>query len=228
MSARLAPVWRAGRRALRLLVASSGGRVSEDEDIVTALVVGLGNPGPEYAQTRHNVGQMVADELARRWSGSFSTVGRTHAQVASIRLGGVGPSSVPAALAKPMSYMNLSGGPVSALARYYGVTPADVIVIHDELDIPFGAIRLKRGGGSGGHNGLKDVSKALGIPDYVRVRVGIGRPPGRQAPAEFVLKPFSASERKELDLVVALAADAVGEVLTNGLAEAQQRFHSSD
>ncbi len=194
---------------------------------MTTLVVGLGNPGPEYAQTRHNVGQMVADELARRWSSSFSALGRTHAQVASIRVGGVGPSSVPAALAKPMSYMNLSGGPVSALAKYYGVAPADVMVIHDDLDIPFGAIRLKRGGGAGGHNGLKDVSKALAIPDYIRVRVGIGRPPGRQAPADFVLKPFSAAERKELDLVVALAADAVEDVLMKGLAEAQQRFHSS-
>ena len=193
---------------------------------MTALVVGLGNPGPEYAQTRHNVGQMVADELASRWSASFSSVGRTHAQVASIRVGGVGTSVVAAALAKPMSYMNLSGGPVSAVAKYYGVEPADVVAIHDELDIPFGAIRLKRGGGSGGHNGLKDVTKALGTPDYVRVRVGIGRPPGRQAPAEYVLKPFSGTERKELDLVVALAADAVEDLLTKGLAEAQQRFHS--
>jgi PTH1 family peptidyl-tRNA hydrolase len=195
---------------------------------VTALVVGLGNPGPEYAQTRHNVGQMVADELARRWSGSFSSLGRTNARVASIRVGGVGPSSVPAALAKPMSYMNVSGGPVSALAKYYGVAPADVMVIHDDLDIPFGVIRLKRGGGSGGHNGLKDVSKALGLPDYIRIRVGIGRPPGRQAPADFVLKPFSATERKELDLVVALAADAVEDALMKGLADAQQRFHASD
>jgi len=194
---------------------------------VTALVVGLGNPGPEYAQTRHNVGQMVADELARRWSGSFSALRRTHAHVASIHIGAPGPSSVSTALAKPMSYMNLSGGPVSALTKYFGVPAADVIVIHDELDIPFGAIRMKRGGGSGGHNGLKDVSKALGIPDYVRVRVGVGRPPGRQAPAEYVLKSFSAAERKELDLVVALAADAVEDILIKGLAEAQQRFHSA-
>lgn len=194
---------------------------------MTALVVGLGNPGPEYAQTRHNVGQMVADEVASRWSAAFSSGGRTRAQVASARIGGVGPSGVAAVLAKPMSYMNLSGGPVSALAKYYGVEPTDVVVIHDELDIPYGAIRLKRGGGSGGHNGLKDVTKALGTPDYVRVRVGIGRPPGRQAPAEYVLKPFSATERKELDLVVALAADAIEDLLTKGLAEAQQRFHSS-
>lgn len=195
---------------------------------MTALVVGLGNPGPEYAQTRHNVGQMVADELARRWSGSFSALGRTHAQVATIRIGGPSPTTEPTALAKPMSYMNLSGGPVAALVKYFGVDAADVVAIHDELDIPFGSIRLKRGGGSGGHNGLKDISKALGTPDYVRVRVGIGRPPGRQAPAEFVLKPFGAAERKELDLVIALAADAVEEFLAKGLAEAQQRFHSAD
>lgn len=194
---------------------------------MTALVVGLGNPGLEYAQTRHNVGQMVADELARRWSGSFSSLKRTHAHVASIRVGGVGPASVPAALAKPLSYMNVSGGPVSSLAKYFDVPATDVVVIHDDLDIPFGAIRLKRGGGAGGHNGLKDVSKALDTPDYVRVRVGVGRPPGRQAPAEFVLKPFSSTERKELDLVVALAADAVEDLLTKGLAEAQQRFHAS-
>jgi len=193
---------------------------------VTALVVGLGNPGPEYAQTRHNVGQMVADELASRSAAKFSSVGRTRAQVASIRIGGIGPAGVATSLAKPMSYMNLSGGPVSALAKYYGIDPVDVVVIHDELDIPYGAIRLKRGGGSGGHNGLKDVTKALGTPEYVRVRVGIGRPPGRQAPAEYVLKSFSTTERKELDLMVALAADAIEDLLTKGLAEAQQRFHS--
>ncbi|WP_291378950.1 aminoacyl-tRNA hydrolase [Demequina sp.] len=231
MSARFAAIWRAGRRAVLSLVPTSEHRASREalseEDTVTALVVGLGNPGPEYAQTRHNVGQMVADELAERSSASFSSVGRTHARVASVRIGGVGPSGVAAALAKPLSFMNLSGGPVSALVRYFGVEPRDVVVIHDDLDIPYGAIRLKRGGGAGGHNGLRDVSKALNTQDYVRVRVGVGRPPGRQAPAEYVLKPFSATERKELDLVVALAADAVEDLLTKGLAEAQQRFHTS-
>lgn len=195
---------------------------------MTALVVGLGNPGPEYAQTRHNIGQMVADELASRHSASFSSVKRTNSQAANIRVGGVGPAGVAVIVAKPMSYMNLSGGPVGALAKYYDIAPADVVVIHDELDIPYGAIRIKRGGGSGGHNGLKDITKALGTPDYVRVRVGIGRPPGRQAPADFVLKPFSAAERKERDLVVALAADAVEDLLTKGISEAQQRFHTSD
>ena len=194
---------------------------------MTSLIVGLGNPGSEYAATRHNIGHMVVDEVARRASGSFSSLKRANAHVASVRWGGVGPASVAAVLAKPHSYMNVSGGPVSALAKYYSVPVTDVVVVHDELDIPFGAIRLKRGGGSGGHNGLKDVSKALATPDYVRVRVGIGRPPGRQAPADYVLKPFSAAERKELDLLVALAADAVEDLLTKGLAEAQQRFHSA-
>lgn len=191
---------------------------------MTALVVGLGNPGPEYAATRHNVGQMVADELATRHAGSFSALKRARAVTTTVRP--AGPGSEPVVLAKPMSYMNLSGGPVAAVAQYHSVDPADVIVIHDELDIPFGSIKLKRGGGSAGHNGLKDVTKALGTPDYIRVRVGIGRPPGRQAAADFVLKPFSAAERKELDLLVALAADAVEDVVGKGLTEAQQRFHT--
>lgn len=195
---------------------------------MTRLIVGLGNPGPEYANTRHNVGAMVADELARRYGGSFSMQKRTAALVAPIRIGGVGPASVAAVLAKPTSYMNLSGGPVSALAAYYSVEPTDVVVIHDDLDIGFAAVRLKRAGGSGGHNGLKDITKALGMPDYVRVRVGIGRPPGSQDAADFVLKPFSSVERKELDLLIALAADAVEDLLQKGLAEAQLRFHSAE
>ena len=119
-------------------------------------------------------------------------------------------------LAKPMSYMNLSGGPVSSLAKYYGVPPAEVIVVHDELDLPLATVKLKRGGGSAGHNGLKDLTKALGGPDYIRVRVGIGRPPGSQDAASFVLKPFSAAERKEIDIVIAEAADAVEPMLLAG------------
>jgi len=193
---------------------------------VTTLVVGLGNPGPEYAQTRHNVGQMVIDELSRRYNGALSRNKKTNAVETTVRIGGVGPSSVAVALAKPLSYMNLSGGPVSSLVKYYSVEPDAVVVVHDELDVQFGAIRLKKGGGSAGHNGLKDISKALGTPDYVRVRVGVGRPPGRQDAADYVLKPFTTTERKELDLVVALAADAVEDLVAKGLAEAQQRFHS--
>lgn len=196
------------------------------------VVVGLGNPGPEYAQTRHNVGQMVIDELARRHGASFSRNKKTNCAEASVRIGGAGASAAGASgagivLAKPMSYMNLSGGPVSSLVKYYSVDPNSIVVIHDELDVAFGAIRLKSGGGSAGHNGLKDITKALGTPDYTRVRVGVGRPPGRQEAADYVLKPFSTTERKELDLVIALAADAVEDLLTKGLAEAQQRFHTA-
>lgn len=191
---------------------------------MSAVVVGLGNPGPEYAATRHNVGQMVVDELAARHGASFSALKRARAVTASIRP--AGPGTEPVILAKPLSYMNLSGGPVAAVVQYHSVTPTDVVVVHDELDVPFGSIKLKRGGGSAGHNGLKDITKALDTPEYIRVRVGIGRPPGRQSAADFVLKPFSAAERKELDLLVALAADAVEDTLSKGLAEAQQRFHT--
>ena len=205
--------------------AAGRSRIQAQEDTVTSLVIGLGNPGPEYAATRHNVGQMVADELARRYGGSFSRDKKNNAATAAIRIGGVAGHKV--MLGKPLSYMNLSGGPTKALAAYYSVPTENVIVIHDELDVPFGAIKLKRGGGSAGHNGLKDVTKALGGPDYVRVRVGVGRPPGRQDAAEFVLRPFSSAERKELDLLIALAADAVEDIIEKGLAEAQQRFHSA-
>lgn len=194
---------------------------------MTHLIVGLGNPGPEYAATRHNVGQLVADELARRSGSAFSVTRKINCQAATARWGGVGPASQQVVIVKPLSYMNLSGGPVSLAARYYDVEPARVVVVHDELDVPFGAIRLKLGGGSAGHNGLKDVTKALGTPEYVRVRVGVGRPPGRQDAADFVLSGFSATERKELDLLVALAADAVEDVVAKGLLEAQQRFHSA-
>ena len=185
------------------------------------IVIGLGNPGQEYAGTRHNVGQMVAEELARRGGVALKSHSKTRTRAASVRIGG---ESV--AVAVPMSYMNVSGGPVSSLAKYQSVEPTAVIVIHDELDIPFGTVRLKRGGGSAGHNGLKDITKALGTPDYVRVRVGIGRPPGRMDAATFVLKPFSAAERKELDMLIVDAADAVEAVLELGLEAAQQRWHS--
>ena len=188
---------------------------------VSAIVVGLGNPGEEYAATRHNVGQMVVEELARRSSVTLKSHRKTHTRAAAGQLAGRAVM-----LAVPMSYMNLSGGPVASLAKYQSVAPADVIVVHDELDIPFGTVRLKRGGGSAGHNGLKDITKALGMPDYVRVRVGIGRPPGSMDAASFVLKPFSAAERKELEMLVVDAADAVESVLEVGLDAAQQRWHS--
>ena len=189
---------------------------------MTTIVVGLGNPGEEYAATRHNVGQMVAAELARRAGATLSVNKKTRNRVATARISGQ-----PVILAMPMSYMNLSGGPVSSLAAYHSVAPDQVLVIHDELDVPFGTVRLKLGGGSAGHNGLKDITKALGTPDYVRVRVGIGRPPGRMDAAAFVLKPFSSVERKELDLLISDAADAVEAVLEVGLATAQQRLHTA-
>jgi PTH1 family peptidyl-tRNA hydrolase len=191
---------------------------------VVALVVGLGNPGPDYAATRHNIGHMVVDELARRGGATLSSSRKTHAQSATVRLGGL---SEAVAIAVPLSYMNLSGGPVAALAKYHSVEPHDVVVIHDDLDLPFGTVKLKRGGGSGGHNGLKDTTKALGTPDYLRVRCGIGRPPGQMDAAAYVLRPFGTVERKELPFLIDTAADAVEALLIDGLDAAQQRFHTS-
>lgn len=186
----------------------------------TAVVVGLGNPGPQYEKTRHNIGFMVADVLAGRVGGKFSAHKRSGAEIVQTRL--VGRQVI---LAKPRSYMNLSGGAVSGLARFFSVKPESIVVIHDELDLDFGTVRLKQGGGEGGHNGLRSISQSLGTKDYLRTRVGIGRPPGRQDPADFVLKPFSSIERKELDLVCEEAADAVELVLQLGLEAAQNRLH---
>lgn len=186
------------------------------------LVVGLGNPGPEYARTRHNVGQMVLDELASRLGGAFK-VHKARAQVLETRLRPGGPRLV---LAKPMTYMNLSGGPVSGLARFFDIPADRVVAVHDEIDIPFAALKLKTGGGEGGHNGLRDMSKALGTKDYHRVRVGVGRPPGRMDAAAYVLKPFSATEAKELPFLLDDAADAVEILVERGLLEAQQKYHS--
>ncbi|MDD9207682.1 aminoacyl-tRNA hydrolase [Georgenia sp. 10Sc9-8] len=192
------------------------------------LVVGLGNPGPQYAGNRHNVGQMVLDVLADRMGGSFARH-RARAQVLDGRLG-VLPGGVPgprAVLAKPSSYMNVSGGPVGALAGFYGVPPARLLVVHDELDLPPETLRLKRGGGEGGHNGLRSVSAVLQTKDYVRLRVGIGRPPGRTDPAAYVLHDFPSAERRELAVTLEQAADAVEDVVVHGLEKAQQRLHSA-
>ena len=178
----------------------------------TWLVVGLGNPGPDYAANRHNVGQMVLDILADRISANFKTH-KANASVAEGRLGYGGPKII---LAKPGTYMNNSGGPVSALMKFYDVEIQKVIVVHDELDIDAGAVRIKQGGGHAGHNGLRDIIAAAGSNDFVRVRVGIGRPPGRQDAADFVLKNFSGDERKELPLLLALSADAVEAIASSG------------
>ncbi|WP_066514962.1 aminoacyl-tRNA hydrolase [Curtobacterium ammoniigenes] len=188
------------------------------------VVVGLGNPGPDYAGNRHNVGQMVLDELARRMGSSF----RRHKTPTEVAEGRTSPGGPRLVLAKPRSFMNTSGGPVSAVLRFYDVAPDRLIVVHDELDIPFDVVRLKSGGGHGGHNGLRDIIKAVGTPDFTRVRVGVGRPPGRQDPADFVLHDFSSTERRALPLLVDRAADAVGSIVADGLVSAQQRFHAPE
>ncbi|GAB4099088.1 aminoacyl-tRNA hydrolase [Sinomonas halotolerans] len=188
----------------------------------TWLIVGLGNPGPEYSQNRHNVGQMVLDELAARVGGRFASHKAARAAVLEGRLGIGGPRVV---LAKPLTYMNTSGGPTSALAKYFGVGPGRVVAVHDEIDIPFNTVKLKLGGGEGGHNGLRDISKALGTKDYLRVRVGVGRPPGRMDTADYVLRDFGTAERKELPFLIDEAADAVGVLVDDGLLAAQQKFH---
>ncbi|WP_106849786.1 aminoacyl-tRNA hydrolase [Blastococcus sp. Marseille-P5729] len=188
----------------------------------TTLVVGLGNPGPQYAATRHNVGFMVVDLLAARSGASFKRH-RTNAEIAETHLGA--PPAPRAVLAKPLSFMNVSGGPTAGLAKYFGVDLGAVVVIHDELDLPLGTIRLKLGGGDNGHNGLKSVSKSLSTKEYLRVRIGIGRPPGRQDPADYVLRPFSSSERSELAIVLEEAADAVELLVREGLDRAQNQVH---
>ena len=188
------------------------------------LVVGLGNPGKEYAGNRHNVGFMVAGLLGERIGAKFSRHRRAVAEVAEGRLGFGGPRLV---LARPLTYMNLSGGPVAALAQFYKVPLGQVIAVHDELDVPYGQVRVKVGGGEGGHNGLRSMSRSLGGKEYARVRFGIGRPPGRQDPADFVLADFSSVERKELDFLIDRAADVVEAVVTKGVEWAQNAYHGS-
>ncbi|MBT1678635.1 aminoacyl-tRNA hydrolase [Curtobacterium aurantiacum] len=188
----------------------------------TLVVVGLGNPGPGYAGNRHNVGQMVLDELASRMGATFKKH-KTPNQVAEGRLV---PGGTRLVLAKPGSFMNTSGGPVSSVLGFYSATPADLVVVHDELDLPFDTVRLKGNGGHGGHNGLRDIIKATGTNEFMRVRVGIGRPPGRQDPADYVLRDFSAAEKKTLPILLADAADAVEAIAEVGLLAAQQRVHA--
>jgi PTH1 family peptidyl-tRNA hydrolase len=188
------------------------------------LVVGLGNPGKEYAANRHNVGFLVADLLASRVGAKFGRSKRAHAEVAEGRLGFGGPKLI---LVKPLTYMNLSGGPVAQLAQFFKVPLENVVAVHDELDVPFGEVRAKRGGGEGGHNGLRSMSKSLATKDYARVRVGISRPPGRQDPADYVLSDFSGAERKELDFLVDRAADVVEAVVLEGVEWAQNKYHGS-
>lgn len=186
------------------------------------LVVGLGNPGFGYAANRHNAGEMVVAELGRRMSATFKRH-RANAMVAEVRVAPGGPKLI---LAGTNTFMNLSGGPVASLLKFYKLSLDRLIVVHDELDLPFDTVRIKVGGGPGGHNGVRDVIAALGSGDFVRVRVGIGRPPGRQDAASFVLRDFSAAERETLPSVIADAADAVEAIASDGLVAAQQRFHA--
>ena len=187
------------------------------------LVVGLGNPGPDFASNRHNVGQMVLAGLADRASASFRSH-KTNSAVAEGRTGLEGPRLV---LAKPNSFMNLSGGPVASLLNFYKIEPAQLIVVHDELDIPFDKLKIKFGGGHGGHNGIRDIISAIGTGDFTRVRVGIGRPPGRQSAADFVLRDFGSTERAVLPNLLTDAADAVESIARDGLTAAQLRFHTA-
>ena len=188
------------------------------------LVVGLGNPGREYAANRHNVGFMVADLLASRVGGRFGRPKRVVAEAAEGRLGFGGPKLI---VVKPLTFMNLSGTPVVALAQFFKVPVENVIAVHDELDVPYGQVRVKRGGGEGGHNGLRSMSKSLGSKEYARVRFGIGRPPGRQDPADYVLSDFSGVERRELEFLVDRAADVVESVIREGVEWTQNKYHGS-
>ena len=214
---------------LRTLLGRLIGR-NFDEDTMTPvtdvwLVVGLGNPGPAYAGHRHNVGYLVDDVLAERMGSPFRAHKSGRADVVEGRLGPLGAETPRVVLARPRSYMNESGGAVSTLAKFYKVPPERIIAVHDELDIPYGALRIKLGGGDNGHNGLRSMRSSLGTGDFYRVRVGIGRPPGRQDPADFVLSNYSATERKDLDINVVEAADAVESLVADGLEKTQQRFN---
>lgn len=200
--------------------------MSDDSTTDVWLVVGLGNPGPSYAGHRHNIGYMVTDELARRMGSGFRAHKSGRAEVVEGRLAAPGVPGPRVVLARPRCYMNEVGGPVKALATFYKVAPAQVVAIHDELDIAFDTMRVKLGGGDNGHNGLKSMRSSLGTGDFHRVRVGIGRPPGRQEVADFVLSDYSSAERKVLPFVVDTAADAVESLVSDGLEKTQQRFNS--
>lgn len=191
------------------------------------LIVGLGNPGPSYAGHRHNVGAMVVVELAARAGASLRSH-KARAVAAEVRIGtALGGAPGPrAVIATPLSYMNESGGPVAGLMSFFKTPVENLVVIHDDLDIPFAEVRLKLGGGEGGHNGLRSITKSVGTRDYLRVRVGIGRPPGRMDAADFVLHDFSSSERSEVALLVSDAADALESLVAEGLVAAQQQWHS--
>jgi PTH1 family peptidyl-tRNA hydrolase len=186
--------------------------------------VGLGNPGPTYAATRHNAGYLVVDELVARMGGQLRAHRSGRADVLEGRLGIGGPRLV---LGRGRCYMNESGGPVASLLSFYKVPVERLVVVHDELDLPFGALRLKQGGGDNGHNGLRSIRSALGTGEFHRVRVGVGRPPGRQPTADYVLSGYAAGERRALPDQVQRAADSVECLVEAGLDAAQQRFNGA-
>jgi peptidyl-tRNA hydrolase, PTH1 family len=218
-------VWR--RRVKQLFDRKAGDPVSNPTTSDAWLVVGLGNPGPSYAGNRHNIGYLVTDELASRMGGGFRRHKSGRADVVEGRLGGLGGvGGVRAVLARPRCYMNETGGPVSTLATFYKIPVDRIIAVHDELDIPFDTLRVKQGGGDNGHNGLRSMRRSLDSGEFYRVRVGIGRPPGRQNPADFVLSDYSSAERKVLPFQVDRAADAVESLMTDGLDKTQSRFNS--
>jgi PTH1 family peptidyl-tRNA hydrolase len=200
---------------------------ADDTGAPVWLVVGLGNPGPTYAGHRHNIGYLVTDELARRMGASFRSHKSGRADVVEGRLGTQGGVPGPrVVLARARGYMNESGGSAKALAAFYKVPPERIVAIHDELDLPFDTMRVKLGGGDNGHNGLRSMRSSLGTGDFHRVRVGIGRPPGRQDVADFVLSNYSSTERKTVPFQVDTAADAVESLVSAGLAATQQRFNT--
>jgi peptidyl-tRNA hydrolase, PTH1 family len=186
------------------------------------LIAGLGNPDERYARTRHNLGRMVVDELAREGGDRFRKVRFLPVETAEIR---VGDERVE--LARSTRYMNESGPSYASLAKKRGIDLGHVIAVHDELDIPAGTIRVKQGGGNSGHNGLRSLDQALRTADYLRIRVGIGRPPGRQDPADFVLQPVGTRDEADLALLVGHAAEAVRVLITDGLERTQDRFNRS-
>jgi peptidyl-tRNA hydrolase, PTH1 family len=184
------------------------------------LIVGLGNPGPSYAATRHNIGASAVEDLAKSLGEKLTKHKRAIANVAEARM-----ASAKVILANPQSYMNESGGPVSGLLKYFNLEPQQLIVLHDELDIPAATLRVKFGGGDNGHNGLKSIRAAIGTGDFYRIRMGIGRPVGQQDPADFVLKAFSSAEKVELPIMFDRTARLIETLISNGLAAAQNEFH---
>lgn len=226
--------WFLGRLISPARTSAPGSTAAPDEETFVTdatsadvwLVVGLGNPGPSYAGHRHNIGYLVVDELARRMGSGFRAHKSGRADVVEGRLGAPGAPGPRVVLAKSRSYMNESGGPVKALATFYKVPADRVIAIHDELDIDFGTLRIKKGGGDNGHNGLKSMRSSLGTGDFFRIRAGIGRPPGRQEVADFVLSNYGTTERKELPFQIDSAADAVESLIADGLEKTQSRFNS--